>query len=270
MNGLADIGRPFGGFVSLVGAGPGDPELLTRKAERRLVEAEVVLHDALVPEAILKLAPRALRASVGKRAGRPSTSQEKINALLISFARRGKRVVRLKGGDPFVFGRGGEEALALAAGGIPFEIVPGISSALAAPALAGIPITHRGVASGFTVVAGQSPSSYEPILAGLSPNALTLVVLMGLGARREIARFLIAHGWKKETPAAIVLSASTPDEERWLGTLAGLALDEGTHDRPGVLTIGAVVSLAERIAPGASRAGADDEVPQRRSHVHGR
>ncbi|MCE9575415.1 MAG: uroporphyrinogen-III C-methyltransferase, partial [Deltaproteobacteria bacterium] len=130
------------GHVSLVGAGPGDPELLTLRALRRLREADLVLNDALVPTALVELAPQARRFFVGKRAGRHSIEQDTIHRLMIRAARRGDRVVRLKCGDPFVFGRGGEEALALADAGIPFEIVPGLSSALAAPALAGIPVTH--------------------------------------------------------------------------------------------------------------------------------
>ena len=134
------------GFVSLVGAGPGDPELLTLKAVRRLGEADLVLYDALVETATLSYAARAQRFFVGKRAGRPAIRQDAINRLMIREARRGRRIVRLKCGDPFVFGRGGEEALALAAAGIPCEIVPGISSAIAAPMLAGIPVTHRGLA----------------------------------------------------------------------------------------------------------------------------
>jgi uroporphyrin-III C-methyltransferase len=131
------------GFVSLVGAGPGDPGLLTRTALHRLKRADLVLYDALVGDDIVSLARRARRFSVGKRAGRASVRQETIHALMIRAARRGLRVVRLKGGDPFVFGRGGEEALALRAAGVPFEVIPGVSSAVAAPALAGIPVTHR-------------------------------------------------------------------------------------------------------------------------------
>ena len=133
------------GFVSLVGAGPGDPDLLTRKAADRLADADLVLYDALVDPATLALAPTAQRVFVGKRAGRPQVRQEFIHWLMIRAARAGKKVVRLKGGDPFVFGRGGEEGLALAAAGISFEVVPGVSSAIAAAALAGIPVTHRGV-----------------------------------------------------------------------------------------------------------------------------
>ena len=148
------------GFVWLVGAGPGDPELLTRKAARVLAEADLVLYDALVAPAALDLAPRAQRFSVGKRAGRPSMRQETIHRLMIRAARRGQRVVRLKGGDPFVFGRGGEEALALARGRRRrSRWCPASSRAVAAPALAGIPVTHRGLASGFVVVSGHAEAA---------------------------------------------------------------------------------------------------------------
>src|SRR5437867_9337966 len=148
------------GHVSLVGAGPGDPGLLTRTAVARLRAADLVLYDALIGEGILKYARKAQRFFVGKRAGRHAMSQEAIHALMIRAARRGRKVVRLKGGDPFVFGRGGEEALALSAAGVPFEIIPGVSSALAAPALAGIPLTHRGTASAFLVVTGHDADRF--------------------------------------------------------------------------------------------------------------
>src|SRR5436189_5452850 len=211
------------GYVWLVGAGPGDPELMTRRAARVLGEADLVLYDALVDPRALDLAPQARRFPVGKRAGRPSIRQETINRLLVRAARRGARVVRLKGGDPFVLGRGGEEALALAAAGIPFEVVPGVSSAVAAPALAGIPVTHRGLSSGFAVVSGHAESAWRPILESLAPGSLTLVVLMGLGERRAIVSRLRARGWPARTPAAIVWAASRPDSLTWRGTLAELA-----------------------------------------------
>jgi uroporphyrin-III C-methyltransferase/precorrin-2 dehydrogenase/sirohydrochlorin ferrochelatase len=157
-------------LVSLVGAGPGDPDLLTARARRRLAEAEVVLFDALVSPAIVALAAHARCLSVGKRHGRHSVSQETINRLLVRGARRGQRIVRLKAGDPYVFGRGGEEALALAAAGLPFEVVPGVSSAMAAPALAGIPVTQRGLASGVLVVSGHAESSFAPAVDSLAPR----------------------------------------------------------------------------------------------------
>jgi uroporphyrin-III C-methyltransferase/precorrin-2 dehydrogenase/sirohydrochlorin ferrochelatase len=233
------------GFVWLVGAGPGDPELLTRRAARVLGEADLVLYDALVSPAALELAPRARRFPVGKRAGRPSVEQETIHRLMITAARRGRRVVRLKGGDPFVCGRGGEEALALVAAGIPFEVVPGVSSAVAAPAAAGIPVTHRGLASAFVVVAGHAESGYRSVLETLAPRAATVVVLMGLGSRAAIASLLLARGWPAATPAAIVHGAFTDEQDAWLGTLDTLgdaALPD--TDAAGTIVIGAVVSLA--------------------------
>jgi uroporphyrin-III C-methyltransferase/precorrin-2 dehydrogenase/sirohydrochlorin ferrochelatase len=236
------------GFVSLVGAGPGDPELLTLRALKRLKEADLVLNDALVTSALLELAPQAKRFFVGKRAGRHSIDQDSIHKLMIRAARRGERVVRLKCGDPFVLGRGGEEALALREAGVAYEIVPGLSSAIAAPALAGIPVTHRGLASGFAVVSGHAPSSYEPILASIAPGALTLVVLMGLGQRAAIARTLIERGWPSATPAAICLGASHPDASTWTGTIADLPTTNIDSELPGILVIGAVVSLHDVIA----------------------
>lgn len=235
------------GLVSLVGAGPGDPGLLTRRGAERLAAADVVLYDALVDPELLHLAPRAHCFHVGKRAGRPSVSQRTIERLLVRAARRGKRVVRLKCGDPFVFGRGGEEAQALAAAGIPFEIVPGVSSAIAAPGLAGIPVTHRGLSSGFAVVSGHAPSTYGPVLDAIAPASLTLVVLMGVGARRGIASRLRARGWPGDTPAAVVLGASTAAARTWMGTLDDLRADAplpAGADLPGTLVVGAVAGLA--------------------------
>ena len=169
------------GHVSLVGAGPGDPGLLTRTAIARLRAADVVFYDALIDDRILRYARRAQRFFVGKRAGRHAMSQRTIEALLVRAARRGKRVVRLKGGDPFVFGRGGEEALALQRAGIAFDVVPGITSAVAAPAAAGIPVTHRGVASAFLVVSGHEEESFASAIRQMEPHGATVVILMGLG-----------------------------------------------------------------------------------------
>ncbi|MCA9678580.1 MAG: uroporphyrinogen-III C-methyltransferase, partial [Myxococcales bacterium] len=238
------------GLVSLVGAGPGDPELLTRRALDRLGRADLILNDALVPDELVALAPQARRFYVGKRAGRHSIDQDGIHRLMIRAARRGDRVVRLKCGDPFVFGRGGEEALALQAAGVPFEIVPGVTSAIAGPALAGIPVTHRGLASGFVVVSGHAESAYAPILGSLAPAAATVVVLMGLTTRGALAGFLIARGWDAATPAAVVLGASHDGAATWTGRLDGLAaaaLPPG--ELPGLLVIGAVAGLATTLAP---------------------
>jgi uroporphyrin-III C-methyltransferase/precorrin-2 dehydrogenase/sirohydrochlorin ferrochelatase len=248
------------GFVSIVGAGPGDPALLTRAALARLRRADLVLFDALVDPDVLRLARRARRFYVGKRAGRPSIAQEAIHALMIRAARRGRRVVRLKGGDPFVFGRGGEEALALRAANVPFEVIPGISSAIAAPALAGIPVTHRGTASAFTVIAGHAPASYEPVIEAIAPGAMTLVFLMSIGHQREIAHALVARGWRASTPAAVLMSASRADAEEWIGSLALLAAGDGPQDedagrRPGdarrakagMIVVGDVVAVSQQL-----------------------
>jgi uroporphyrin-III C-methyltransferase/precorrin-2 dehydrogenase/sirohydrochlorin ferrochelatase len=210
------------GFVSLVGAGPGDPDLLTRKAADRLTDADLVLYDALVDPATLALAPTAQRVYVGKRAGRPQVRQEFIHWLMIRAARAGKKVVRLKGGDPFVFGRGGEEGLALAAAGISFEVVPGVSSAIAAAALAGIPVTHRGLSSGFVVVSGHAEDAYRPVLASLAPHSATVVVMMGLGRAAAIAALLIERGWNAMTPVAVISGASTSASNLWTTSLREL------------------------------------------------
>ena len=236
------------GFVSLVGAGPGDPELLTIRAVKRLQEADLVLYDALVDRAALRHAPHARWAYVGKRAGRHSIAQETIERVMIRRALRGERVVRLKSGDPFVFGRGGEEALALAAAGVPCEVVPGVSAAVAGPALSGIPVTHRGLASAFLVVSGHAESAYAPVLGSIAPGSATVVVLMGLSSRARVADLLLSRGWDAETPAAIVLSAATPFAHTWRGTLAELGAHEiADSEAPGLLVIGAAVSVAARL-----------------------
>ncbi len=247
-----------GGFVSLIGAGPGDPGLLTVRGAQRLADADLVLYDGLVPEAMVALASRAQHFSVAKRAGRPAVAQETIHRLMIRGARRGKRVVRLKNGDPFLLGRGGEEALALASAGVPFEVVPGVTSAVAAPGLAGIPVTHRGVTAGFTVVSGHAPDAYEPILRAVAPESMTVVVLMGLRNRARIARTLLDAGWRATTPAAVVVAAATPDMAAWSGRLDALADErwelpgerhgtgpERSHrpSAPGTIVVGEVARL---------------------------
>jgi uroporphyrin-III C-methyltransferase/precorrin-2 dehydrogenase/sirohydrochlorin ferrochelatase len=241
-----DVGEEQGPLVSLVGAGPGDPELLTVRALNRLRAADLVLYDGLVSRAILDLAPAAEQLSVARRTGDKDLTQDAVSALMIDAARAGKRVVRLKSGDPFVFGRGGEEVRALADARVPFEIVPGISSALAAPALAGIPVTHRGVAAGFLVVNGHAMESYAAMLSSVSPDSVTLVVLMGVGAREIIRATLIGAGWSPATPAAIVTNASRPDQHVWIGTLDSIdsGRDISPLDEAGVIVVGPVVSLA--------------------------
>jgi uroporphyrin-III C-methyltransferase/precorrin-2 dehydrogenase/sirohydrochlorin ferrochelatase len=234
------------GFVSLVGAGPGDPDLLTLRAVDRLRAADLVLYDALVDRAALRHAPRARWAYVGKRAGRHSIAQETIEKVMIRRARRGERIVRLKSGDPVVFGRGGEEALALAEAGIPCEIVPGVSSAVAAPALSGIPVTHRGLASAFVVVSGHAEEAYGPVLRSLAPGSATLVILMGLATRASTSALLLARGWPADTPAAVLFSAARPDAFAWRGMLATVA-SSPRSEAPGTIVIGATVALADRL-----------------------
>jgi uroporphyrin-III C-methyltransferase len=239
------------GFVSLVGAGPGDLELFTVKAVRRLAEADLVLHDALVDPEARQLAPKARWFYVGKRAGRKNIAQETIQKLLVRAARRGERVVRLKCGDPFVFGRGGEEAIALAEAGVAFEVVPGVSSAIAAPASVGIPVTHRGAASAFVVVSGHAECGYAPVLASLAPGTATVVVLMGVGRRGDIAARMRARGWDGSTPAAVVLNGTRPDSVVWTGTLDDVgAFDVRALDAeaPGILVFGEVVRLREALS----------------------
>jgi uroporphyrin-III C-methyltransferase / precorrin-2 dehydrogenase / sirohydrochlorin ferrochelatase len=235
------------GQVSLVGAGPGDPDLITLRGAQRLGQADLVLYDALASERMRSLAPAARWFYVGKRSCRASIEQEILNRLLIKYARKGLRVVRLKCGDPFVFGRGGEEALALAGAGIPCEIIPGVSTAVAAPALAGIPVTHRGLASGFAVITGHHERTYAPLIDALAANGLTLVVLMGLGQRASIAARLVTRGWRAETPAAVIVGAATPQAWRWIGPLSALGaviIPDASADAPGLLVIGDVVDVA--------------------------
>jgi len=244
------------GLVSLVGAGPGDPELLTVRAMQRLQRAEVVLYDALVPEAVVALARDAKCMCVGKRGGQPSYPQDQITWLLIRLAQQGRRVVRLKGGDPYVLGRGSEEALALARAGICVEVVPGLSLALCGPAAAGIPVTHRGRSSGVVIVSGHSAEAYAPILRGLEPGCATVVVLMGIGAAGAIAALLLAHGWSAATPAAVVLGAWTIDQAEWRGPLATLGAFSRAPSQahlPGTIVIGATADLG-RLAGEASLA----------------
>ena len=245
VTGAGPGGDPTPGFVSLVGAGPGEPGLLTVQALDRLRTADLVLYDALVAPEIVALASRAQCFCVGKRAGRRSVRQDTIIRILVRAARRGRRVVRLKGGDPYVLGRGGEEALALRSAGIGFEVVPGLTTAITAPALAGIPLTHRGVASGFVVVSGHDASSFRPVLSALAPGSLTIVVLMGLGRRAAVAACLLDRGWPAGTAAAIVCATVSPRTRVWTGTLGqlGAAPHPAAADTPGTIVIGDVVDL---------------------------
>jgi len=239
------------GPVYLVGAGPGDPGLITVRGLELLRQAEVVVYDRLVHPALLEEAPpEALRVFAGKLAGLHSLPQEQINALLIAHARRGRCVVRLKGGDPFVFGRGGEEALALAEAGIPFEVVPGVSSAVAVPAYAGIPVTHRGLSSSFAVITGHEDTSKgEPAVdwGHLATAVDTLVVLMAATTLPRIVANLLAHGRSPETPVALIRWGTTEAQETVTGNLADILEKAAGLQPPVVAVIGDVVRLRDRL-----------------------
>ena len=240
------------GRVILVGAGPGDPELITVRGLAWLRRAEVVVFDRLVAPALLDEAPpSALRIFAGKASGRHCLPQSAITALLLHHAEAGRLVVRLKGGDPFVFGRGGEEVRACRAAGIPAEVVPGVSAAVAAPAAAGIPVTHRGLASAFAVVTGhEDPTKPEAGVdwSALARSAATLVVLMGVGALPGIAARLRAAGRPDRTPAAVISRATTDEQEVVTGTLADIAERARHLPSPATIVIGPVVALAGEAA----------------------
>jgi uroporphyrin-III C-methyltransferase len=235
----------------LVGAGPGDPDLLTLKALRLLREADVVVHDHLVAEGILALIPAATeRVFVGKKGGGFCCPQHRIEETLVSLARQGRNVVRLKGGDPFIFGRGGEEREALAAAGIPCSIVPGVTSAFGAAAEAGIPLTHRRLASGVIFLTGhEEPGKAESAVPWEEYARLgaTLCVYMGMKNLESITRRLLAGGLAAETPAAVVQAATTPAQRLWTSSLGRIAreAEEGGFTAPAIVIIGEVVSLAD-------------------------
>ncbi len=239
------------GKVYLVGAGPGDPGLLTIKGRQCLEEADVVAYDALANPRLLQFAkPGAELIYVGKRGGDHALPQEEIGRLLVERARAGKRVARLKGGDPFVFGRGGEEAEDLAAAGVPFEIVPGVTSAVAGPAYAGIPLTHRDFTSTVAFVTGHEdptkPDSgirWDKIATGIG----TLVFFMGVGQLPEIVRKLVEHGRSPETPAAVIRWGTRAEQEVATGTLATIAERSQGMKPPALIVVGEVVSLREKL-----------------------
>jgi uroporphyrin-III C-methyltransferase len=236
------------GVVWLVGAGPGDPDLLTIKALRLLQSADVVVHDRLTPPPILDLAGANARLiDAGKRKSRHTLPQDDINKLLVALAREGLKVVRLKGGDPFVFGRGGEELQACRAAGIECHVVPGVSSGLAAGASAGAPLTHRGLAQAVTFVTGHAASGGEPDLdwTALAKANHTVVVYMGLTTAPMIASRLIGAGREASTPVLVVERASLPDERRILTSLARLGEDVHGLDGPAILIVGEVAALAQ-------------------------
>jgi uroporphyrin-III C-methyltransferase len=245
------------GAVWLVGAGPGDPELLTIKALKALARADVVVHDGLVSDEILALAPAdARRISVAKRKSRHSYSQDEINRMLTAFAAEGLTVVRLKGGDPFIFGRGGEELEACRAVGVDCHIVPGVTAALAASASAGAPLTHRGAAQAVTFVTGHASDGREPDLdwAALARPNQTVVIYMGLSQAAPIAARLMEAGRSGATPALIVENASRPDERRIKTVLSGLAEAASALSGPALLIVGEAMALADEIAAAGAQA----------------
>ena len=241
------------GKVYLVGAGPGDPGLLSVKGVECLCRAEVIVYDHLLDEQLLHLVSSgAEKIYAGKTAGEHAKEQDEINRLLVAKAKEGKVVVRLKGGDPFVLGRGGEEAEALASNGIPFEVVPGISSAVAVPAYAGIPVTHRGLASSFAVITGHedpgkesSSINWENLATGVD----TLVFLMGMQNLPKITAKLIEHGRPADTPVAIIKDGTRPEQKTATGTLNDIVakVKEKGIAAPAIIVVGKVVRLQERI-----------------------
>lgn len=248
MHGLSQQPSHVPGCVHLVGAGPGDPDLLTVKAMKLLQIANVVVHDRLVSGAIMALIPAGTpRIDVGKESGRHTCPQDQINTMLFQQAQRHSVVVRLKGGDPLMFGRGGEEAAYLTARGIRVCIVPGITAAAACGAANGIPLTHRGVATGVRFVTGHASSDALPDLdwAGLANKDTTLVVYMGLGTLAQLAARLMAHGLSGHTPLMAIENGTLPDERRRLTTLsaASACLDRAGFRPPTLLIIGRVAAL---------------------------
>lgn len=244
-------GAGAAGRVSLVGAGPGDPDLLTLKAARRLAEADVVVYDNLVGAGVLALIPDHVeRIYVGKESSNHSVPQDEITLLLVAQAKRGRRVVRLKGGDPFVFGRGGEELSVIVAAGVPVEVVPGITAALGACADTGIPLTHRDFAQSCVFVTGHRKDGSIgldwPILAR---PFQTVVIYMGVGGLAGIAEQLVLHGMPADTPVALVRNATRADQQTVVGTLHNIA-DVASHHRiqaPALIIVGAVVSLYDPV-----------------------
>jgi len=247
-----DLTGPPRGFVSLVGAGPGDPELLTLRALRVMQCADVVLYDHLVAPALVELVRSdAERIYVGKEHDNHALDQEALNALMVRLAREGKRVVRLKGGDPFIFGRGGEEIEALAAQGVGFEVVPGVTAAAGAAAYAGIPLTHRDYAQSCVLVTGHlKHGAVDFDWRAIARPRQTIAVYMGVGGLEAICRGLIEHGLAPDLPAALVEKATLPQQrviEGTLGTLPSLAAVAAVKP-PALLIVGEVVRLRERLS----------------------
>ena len=241
------------GKVYLVGAGPGDPKLLTVKAVELLKEADVVIYDRLVGEAILNLAPeKAEKIYVGKRTGKHEVPQDKITELIIEKAQTGGKVVRLKGGDPFIFGRGGEEAEALVEKGIEFEVVPGVSSAIVVPAYAGIPLTHRDYASSVAIITGHMAGDAERTInwAKIASAVDTMVILMGVESLEAIAKKLVEGGLNPDTPAAIIESGTLKQQRTIIGKIGTIAkeAEEKQVKPPAVIVIGEVANLGRKLA----------------------
>ena len=262
--GRSDEATGDGGIVYLVGSGPGDPDLLTVKARRLLEEADVVLHDKLPGPEIIDLIPETRREDVGKRAGGEWTPQEYTNRRMVELAREGKRVVRLKGGDPFVFGRGGEEMEHLADAGVPFEVVPGLSSAVAGPGVAGIPLTHRDLVSSVSFVTGhEDPTQEESAVdwAALADTGGTLVVLMGVGKLPAYTGALREAGMDPDTPVAMVERATWPDQRVVTGTLETIvdARDREGIEPPAITVIGEVAATRDRVRAFLRDGGDRDE-----------
>jgi uroporphyrin-III C-methyltransferase len=238
------------GWVWLVGGGPGDPGLITALGLKALADADVILHDALMDERLLALAQDgAEKIYAGKRAGVKSCKQDEISDLLVAYAKQGKRVLRLKGGDPFVFGRGGEEAQALARAGVPFRIVPGITAGIGGLAYAGIPVTHRDTNHAVTFITGHGSDGKLPHLdwGRVAKSAPTLVFYMGRKFAGEIADVLIAGGRARNEPAAIVANAARPDQQVFITTLGGLREAAEKSPALAIIVIGENVKLAEEL-----------------------
>jgi uroporphyrin-III C-methyltransferase len=237
------------GFVYIISAGPGDPELITVKALRCLRQSDVVLYDRLIaPQLLAEARPDALRINVGKRAGSEDEQQQAIHRLMISHARSGKLVCRLKGGDPFVFGRGGEEVAALISAHIPFEVVPGVSSIHAGPASAGIPLTHREHTHGFLVVAASQSVRFDSpewrAARLLLQSGGTVVVLMGIARIDEITRDLIQNGCAPDTPAAVISKATWREQDVRYAVARDIAHQAAGIAKPALLVLGNVVGLS--------------------------
>ncbi|MEM8486941.1 MAG: uroporphyrinogen-III C-methyltransferase [Bacteroidota bacterium] len=257
------------GVVHLVGAGPGDPDLISVKGARLLQQADALVYDRLVHPALVEETPaRAEKIYVGKAASHKSMPQDAINALLVNLAKKYRTVVRLKGGDPFVYGRGGEEAQALRTAAVPFTVVPGISSATSVPAHAGIPVTHRGLAQSFTVVTGHTALHASDIDWSTYVSADTLVVLMGLGKLPAIAEKLMAYGKPASTPAAVISQGSTAAQQTVTGNLADIAVRASALPTPAIVVVGEVVTLHDEIAWFHPNQTASENPPVFTEHIY--